>query len=415
MKRRQFLHSAATAAAVAGFGLSSRASLAADDIKVGILHSQTGTMAVSEKPLLDMALMTIDEINQAGGIAGRKLVPVVSDPASDWPTYAKEARKMLENDKVAAVFGCWTSASRKEVLPVFKERDGLLFYPVQYEGEELERNVFYTGLAPNQQSIPALNYFYGDIGGAYRRFFLLGSDYVYPRTANRIIGNYLSRARGVAAADLAVEYTPLGHRDYADIVGRIKAFAAQGKKAMVVSTLNGDTNLHFFAALAQAGISANDVPVLSFSVDEALLGAMPTKPVGHFAAWAYFMANRSAENQSLIKRFRQWTGSEQALVTDPMVATHVGIHMFALAVAKVRSTRTDLVIGAMGGVRYPSPSGQMVMMDFNNHHLQRPVNIGRIRADGQFDILWESAGPLRAEPFNPYFKEAARLRMASLA
>jgi urea transport system substrate-binding protein len=277
MKRRQFLHSAATAAAVAGFGLSSRTSLAADDIKVGILHSQTGTMAVSEKPLLDMALMTIDEINQAGGIAGRKLVPVVSDPASDWPTYAKEARKMLENDKVAAVFGCWTSASRKEVLPVFKERDGLLFYPVQYEGEELERNVFYTGLAPNQQSIPALNYFYGDIGGAYRRFFLLGSDYVYPRTANRIIGNYLSRARGVAAADLAVEYTPLGHRDYADIVGRIKAFAAQGKKAMVVSTLNGDTNLHFFAALAQAGISANDVPVLSFSVDEALLGAAITE------------------------------------------------------------------------------------------------------------------------------------------
>jgi len=407
MKRRQFIHSAAMTAAFASLGLASRGSLAAGDLKVGILHSQTGTMAASEKPLVEMALMTIDEINQAGGIVGSKIVPVVSDPASDWPTYASHARRMLENDQVTAVFGCWTSASRKEVLPVFKERNGLLFYPVQYEGEELERNVFYTGLTPNMQSIPALNYFYSDKGGAYRRFFLLGSDYVYPRTANRIIGNYLQRARNVAPSDIAVEYAPLGHAEYGDIVRRIRDFAASGKKTMAVSTLNGDTNRHFFDTLARAGIRAEDVPVLSFSVDESLLGAMPTKPVGHYAAWAYMMSNLSPANESLIKRFRQWTGRDQVVISDPMVATHVGIHLWKQAVERVRSPRVDLVIDGLAGQRFASPSGDTVMMDFENHHLQRPVRIGQIRADGQFDTIWQSAGPMRALPFNPYFKDAA--------
>jgi urea transport system substrate-binding protein len=407
MKRRQFLRSATAGAALAGFGLAARDSLAAGDIRVGILHSQTGTMANSERPLVDMALMTIEDINKAGGVMGRQVSAVVRDPGSDWDTFARMARDLLANDKVAAVFGCWTSASRKAVLPAFRELNGLLYYPVQYEGEELERNVFYTGPTPNQQAMPVLSYLNSASGGGYRRFFLLGSDYVYPRTANRIVRNFLVRGRGVPAGDIAEVYTPLGHRDYAEIVGQIRDFArAGGGKTIVVSTLNGDTNGHFYKALAAAGISAADVPVLAFSVDESELAAMDPKPAGHLAAWPYFMSTGTPENKRLIARFRQWTGNGQALVTDPMVATRMSLLLWRQAVEQARTTRTEAIIDAMAGQRLKFASGGAVLMDFSNHHLQRPIRLGRIRADGQFDLVWESEGPLRALPFTPYAKDA---------
>ena len=408
MKRRQFIRSAATTATLAGLGLTARESLAAGDIKVGILHSKTGTMATSEGPLADMALFTIDDINQAGGVMGRKVDAVVRDPGSDWDTYARMARELISGDKVAAVFGCWTSASRKAVLPAFKELNGLLYYPVQYEGEELERNVFYFGPAPNQQALPAINYLFSAAGGGYRRFFLLGSDYVYPRTSNRIVANYLKRARSIPEADIAEAYTPLGATDYADIVNRIRDFAAAGKgRTIVVSTLNGDTNSHFYRALARAGITAADIPVLAFSVDEAELAGIDPKPVGHLAAWPYFMSVPGPMNERVIARYRAWKNDDKALVTDPMVATRMALLMWKQAVETARTTRVDAVIDAMGGQRLQLASGGAVMMDFKNHHVQRPIRLGRIRADGQFDVIWESEGPLQAIPFNPYFKDAS--------
>ena len=407
MKRRQFLRTASTSAALAGLGLPARDSIAAGDIKVGILHSQTGTMANSEKPLIDMARMTIDDINKAGGVMGRQVSAIVRDPASDWDTFASMARDLLAGDKVAAVFGCWTSASRKAVLPAFRELNGLLYYPVQYEGEELERNVFYTGPTPNQQAMPVLSYLYSSAGGGYRRFFLLGSDYVYPRTANRIIRNFLVRGKEIPAGDIAETYTPLGHRDYAAIVAQIRDFArAGGGKTLVVSTLNGDTNGHFYKALAAAGISAAEVPVLAFSVDESELATIDPKPAGHLAAWPYFMSSETPENKRLIARFRQWTGNEQALVTDAMMATRMSILLWRQAVEQARTTRTEEVIDAMAGQRLKLASGGAVLMDFSNHHLLRPIRLGRIRADGQFDLVWESEGPLRAIPFTPYAKDA---------
>jgi urea transport system substrate-binding protein len=404
MQRRQFLHTVATAT---GLSLTAADASASSDLRVGILHSQTGTMALSEKPLVAMALMTLDEINEAGGVLGREVAAVVRDPGSDKDAYAAQARELLAGDKVAAVFGCWTSASRKAVLPVFKEHNGLLFYPVQYEGEEMERNVFYTGPAPNQQALPALNYLSSDAGGAYRRFFLLGSDYVYPRTTNRILRNYLIRARGIPAGEIPEIYTPLGHGDYSETVRRIREFAGRGGKTLVVSTLNGDTNVHFYRALAAAGITAAEVAVLALSVDEAVLAAIEPRPVGHLAAWPYMMSIDTPANRDLIRRFRAWTQSDSAVVTDPMVATHIGIHLWKQAVERQVTSRVDAVITGLAGQRFRSPTDSVVMMDFTNHHLQRPLRIGLIRADGQFDVAWTSPGPFQAIPFNPYFKEAA--------
>ena len=408
MKRRHFLRTATAGAALAGLGLTARDSLAAGDIRVGILHSQTGTMANSEKTLVDMALMTIDDINKAGGVMGRQVSAVVRDPASDWDTFASMARDLLANDKVAAVFGCWTSASRKAVLPAFRELNGLLYYPVQYEGEELERNVFYTGPTPNQQAMPVLSYLHGTAGGSYRRFFLLGSDYVYPRTANRIIRNFLMRGKNVPAGDIAETYTPLGHRDYATIAAQIRDFARAGggARTVVVSTLNGDTNGHFYKALAAADIGAADIPVLAFSVGETEVAAIDPKPAGHFVAWPYFMSTDTPENKRLIARFQQWTGNERALVTDPMMATRMSLLLWRQAVEQARTTRTEAIIDAMAGQRLKFASGGAALMDFSNHHLQRQIRLGRIRADGQFDLVWESEGPLRAIPFTPYAKDA---------
>ncbi|MFY9720907.1 MAG: transporter substrate-binding protein, partial [Azonexus sp.] len=276
--------------------MASFAAYAADTIKVGILHSLSGTMAISETALKETALMTIAEINKSGGVMGKKLEPVVVDPASNWPLFAEKARQLLTKDKVDVVFGCWTSVSRKSVLPVFKELNGLLFYPVQYEGEELEKNVFYTGAAPNQQAIPAVEYLMSKDGGEAKRFVLLGTDYVYPRTTNKILRAFL-HSKGVKDEDIMEDYTPFGHSDYQTIIAKIKKFSAEGKKTAVVSTINGDSNVPFYKELGNAGLKATDVPVVAFSVGEEELRGVDTKPlVGHLAAWNYFMSLKNPQN-----------------------------------------------------------------------------------------------------------------------
>ncbi|MDW8324137.1 MAG: urea ABC transporter substrate-binding protein [Burkholderiales bacterium] len=407
--RRTFLKYTALGGLLSLPGLSSlRAYAASEPIKVGILHSLSGTMAISETALKETALMTIDEINRAGGVLGRKLQPVVVDPASNWPLFAEKARQLLSKDKVAVVFGCWTSVSRKSVLPVFKELNGLLFYPVQYEGEELERNVFYTGAAPNQQAIPAVEYLMSKEGGSVRRFVLLGTDYVYPRTTNKILRAFL-KTKGIGEADIMEEYTPFGHSDYQTIIAKIKKFASEGKKTAVVSTINGDSNVPFYKELGNAGLKATDVPVVAFSVGEEELRGVDTKPlVGHLAAWNYFMSIKSPENDRFIKMYREWAkknklpNADTVVTNDPMEATYIGIHMWKQAVEKAKTTDVNKVIDAMAGQTFKAPSGFVVKMDEKNHHLHKPVFIGEIRADGQFNIVWKSKGLVRAQPWSPF-------------
>ena len=388
-------------------GLVSIPALAADTIKVGILHSLSGTMAISETALKETALMTIADINAHGGVLGKKLVPVVVDPASNWPLFAEKARQLLSQDKVAVVFGCWTSVSRKSVLPVFKELNGLLFYPVQYEGEELEKNVFYTGAAPNQQAIPAVEYLMSKDGGGAKRFFLLGTDYVYPRTTNKILRAFL-KSKGVADKDIEEVYTPFGHSDYQTIVANIKKFAGGGKTA-VISTINGDSNVPFYKELGNAGLKATDVPVIAFSVGEEELRGVDTKPlVGHLAAWNYFMSLKNPENTKFIKMYKDWAKKEKlpnadkVVTNDPMEATYVGIHMWKQAVEKAKSTDVNKVIAAMAGQSFKAPDGFTIKMDEKNHHLHKPVFIGEIRPDGQFNVVWKTPGPIKAEPWSPY-------------
>ena len=383
---------------------------AADTIKVGILHSLSGTMAISETVLKDVALMTIDEINAKGGVLGKKLEPVVVDPASNWPLFAERARQLLAQDKVAAVFGCWTSVSRKSVLPVFKELNGLLFYPVQYEGEELEKNVFYTGAAPNQQAIPAVEYLMSEEGGGAKRFVLLGTDYVYPRTTNKILRAFL-KSKGVSDADILEDYTPFGHADYQTIIARIKQFASEGKKTAVVSTINGDSNVPFYKELGNAGLKATDVPVVAFSVGEEELRGVDTKPLlGHLAAWNYFMSVDNPQNKAFIDKYRAWAkkngvpNADTVVTNDPMEATYVGLHMWKQAVEKAGSTDVDKVIAAMGGQSFKAPSGFTLTMDATNHHLHKPVLIGEVRADGQFDVVWQTQQPIRAQPWSPFIE-----------
>jgi urea transport system substrate-binding protein len=383
------------------------AARAEDTIKVGILHSLSGTMAISETALKETALMTIDEINAQGGVMGKKLVPVVVDPASNWPLFAEKARQLVSQDKVAVVFGCWTSVSRKSVLPVFSELNGLLFYPVQYEGEELEKNVFYTGAAPNQQAIPAVEYLMSADGGGAKRFFLLGTDYVYPRTTNKILRAFL-HSKGVQDKDIEEVYTPFGHSDYQTIVANIKAFAAGGKTA-VISTINGDSNVPFYKELGNAGLKATDVPVVAFSVGEEELRGVDTKPLlGHLAAWNYFMSLKNPENDAFVKKYRAWAkkqslpNADKVVTNDPMEATYVGIHMWKQAVEKARSTDTDKVIAAMAGQTVKAPSGFVLTMDKTNHHLHKPVYIGEIRGDGQFNVVWKTKEAIRAQPWSPF-------------
>jgi len=406
MTRRTFLKSAAATAAISASPLPV-AWAQSNTIKVGILHSLSGTMAISETALKDTALMTIEEINAKGGVMGKKLEPVVVDPASNWPLFAEKARQMITQDKVAAVFGCWTSVSRKSVNPVFKELNGLLFYPVQYEGEELEKNVFYTGAAPNQQAIPATEYLMSKEGGGAKRFVLLGTDYVYPRTTNKILRAFLT-SKGVKESDIDESYTPFGHSDYQTIVGNIKKFAAGGKTC-VISTINGDSNVPFYKELGNQGLKAKDVPVVAFSVGEEELRGVDTKPlVGHLAAWNYFMTLKNGENESFIKKYKAYAkaknlpNADKVVTNDPMEATYVGIHMWKQAVEKAKTTDVDKVIEAMGGQKFKAPCGFELTMDKTNHHLHKPVFIGEIRADGQFNVVWKTKGPVRAQPWSPF-------------
>jgi urea transport system substrate-binding protein len=398
----------AVALGVAGLAFSSMAQ-AADTIKVGVLHSLSGTMAISETVLKDTVLMAIDEINAKGGLLGKKLEPVVVDPASNWPLFAEKAKQLLTQDKVAVTFGCWTSVSRKSVLPVYKENNGLLFYPVQYEGEELEKNVFYTGAAPNQQAIPAVEYLMSKDGGSAKRFVLLGTDYVYPRTTNKILRAFL-KSKGVADADILEEYTPFGHADYQTIIAKIKKFSSEGKKTAVVSTINGDSNVPFYKELGNQGLKAKDVPVVAFSVGEEELRGVDTKPlVGHLAAWNYFMSIKNPTNADFIKKWSAYAKAkniaghkDKPLTNDPMEATYIGINMWAQAVKKAGTTDVNKVIAAMAGQTFPAPGGFMSKMDEKNHHLHKPVFIGEVKADGQFKVVWKTPGPVKAQPWSPY-------------
>jgi urea transport system substrate-binding protein len=400
----------AVALGVASLGLSPLA-FAADTIKVGVLHSLSGTMAISETVLKDTVLMAIDEINAKGGLLGKKLEPVVVDPASNWPLFAEKAKQLIGQDKVVATFGCWTSVSRKSVLPVFEELNSLLFYPVQYEGEELSKNVFYTGAAPNQQAIPAVEYLMSKAGGGAKRFVLLGTDYVYPRTTNKILRAFL-KSKGVKDSDIDEKYTPFGHSDYQTIVADVKKFSAGGKTA-VISTINGDSNVPFYKELGNAGLKAKDVPVVAFSVGEEELRGVDTKPlVGHLAAWNYFQSIKAPANTDFIAKWSAYAKAkgiaghkDKPLTNDPMEATYIGINMWAQAVKKAGSTDTDKVIAAMAGQTYTAPSGITSMMDAKNHHLHKSVFIGEIKADGQFNVVWKTPGPVKAMPWSPFIAE----------
>ena len=408
MLRRSFVKGIAAGAVVTAVSLiPGRYALAADTIKVGVLHSLSGTMAISETVLKDVTLMAIDEINAKGGVLGKKLEAVVVDPASNWPLFAEKARQLLSQDKVAVVFGCWTSVSRKSVLPVFEELNGLLFYPVQYEGEELSKNVFYTGAAPNQQAIPAVEYLMSKEGGGAKRWVLLGTDYVYPRTTNKILRAFL-KAKGVADKDIDEKYTPFGHSDYQTIVADIKKFAAGGKTA-VVSTINGDSNVPFYKELGNAGLKATDVPVVAFSVGEEELRGVDTKPlVGHLAAWNYFMSIKGPVNDAWKKEWAAYAkkmklaGADKPLTNDPMEAAWIGIHMWKQAVEKAKSADVDKVIAAMAGQTFKAPSGITSEMDEKNHHLHKAVFIGEVQADGQFKVVWKTPGPVKAQPWSPF-------------
>ena len=382
-------------------------------IKVGILHSLSGTMAISETSLKDVALMTIEEINAGGGVLGRKLEPVVVDPASNWPLFAEKAKELIQGQGVAVTFGCWTSVSRKSVLPVFEELNGLLFYPVQYEGEESSYNVFYTGAAPNQQAIPAVEYLMSKEGGGAKRWVLLGTDYVYPRTTNKILRYFLT-SKGVAEADILEKYTPFGHSDYQTIVAEVKKFA-QGKPTAVVSTINGDSNVPFYKELGNQGLKASDIPVVAFSVGEEELRGIDTKPlVGHLAAWNYFMSVKNPTNDAFIAKWKDYVAknklpdAEKRVTNDPMEATYIGIHMWKQAVEQAGTTDVDAVRQAVAGQTFTGPAGFEIKMDEKNHHLHKPVMIAEVKEDGQFNVVWKTEGPVRAAPWSPFVPESAK-------
>ncbi len=403
--KRGAIAAAALAAAVTG----SQELRAADDvIKVGVLHSLSGTMAISETTLKDTVLMMVDDINRSGGLLGKKVEAVVVDPASDWPLFAEKARELLEKEKVAAVFGCWTSVSRKSVLPVFEELNGLLFYPVQYEGEESSRNVFYTGAAPNQQAIPAVEYLMSEDGGGAERFVLLGTDYVYPRTTNKILRAFLN-AKGISDADIMENYTPFGHSDWQTIVAEVKAFASQGKKTAVVSTINGDANVPFYKELGNQGIAAEEIPVVAFSVGEEELAGLDTGPlVGHLAAWNYFMSVEAKANDAFIEQWHAFIGDSDRVTNDPMEATYIGFKMWAQAVKQAGSTDVDAVRQAMYGQTVPNLTGGTAVMNVN-HHLSKPVLIGEIQDDGMIETVWSTEGEVPGDAWSDYIPESAKL------
>ncbi|MGD8925824.1 MAG: urea ABC transporter substrate-binding protein [Thioalkalispiraceae bacterium] len=390
---------AARIAVLACAFLLSQFASAADTIKVGVLHSLSGTMAISETTLKDTVLMMIDEQNKKGGVMGKKLEAVVVDPASNWPLFAEKARELISQKKVDVIFGCWTSVSRKSVLPVIEELNGLLFYPVQYEGEESSKNVFYTGAAPNQQAIPAVDYLMNEIG--VKRWVLAGTDYVYPRTTNKILEAYL-KAKGVAEKDIMINYTPFGHSDWQSIVSDIKKFGSAGKKTAVVSTINGDANVPFYKELGNQGISAEDIPVVAFSVGEEELSGIDTKPlVGHLAAWNYFMSVDTPENAAFIKSWHKFIKDKKRVTNDPMEATAIGFKLWVKAVEKAKSTDTDKVASTIIGMSVPNMTGGTAKM-LPNHHLTKPVLIGEIQEDGQFEVVWKTKGTVPGDAWSDY-------------
>ena len=379
---------------------------AVEAVKIGVLHSLSGTMAISEVSLKDVVEMAVEEINTTGGVLGKKIKPVIVDPASDWDLFAEKSKELLVREKVSAVFGCWTSVSRKSVLPVFEEQNGLLFYPVQYEGEECSKNVIYTGATPNQQLIPAAEYLMSEEGGGYKKFYLLGTDYVFPRTANKILKAFLL-AKGVPATNIIEEYTPFHHQDYQTIVSKIKKFAAGGK-ACVLSTINGDSNVPFYKEFANQGLSAATCPIMAFSVAEDELRAMDTEfLVGHLAAWNYYQSTSSPSNDKFVKDFKAFCaknnlpGGANRVTDDPICWAYTGVYLWKKAVEKAGSFDVDKVRPALYGLSFNSPGG-IVSMHASNHHLSKPVKIGEIRADGQFDVIWETDGLVSPDPWSEY-------------
>ncbi len=407
--RREFLKTSALG--LVGAGVAGRLAfpgiVRAQDkgpIKVGVLHSLSGTMAISEAPIKEVVLMALDEINKAGGVLGRKVEAVVEDPASNWDLFAEKSKKLLLQDKVATVFGCWTSVSRKSVLPVFEQNNGLLFYPVQYEGEECSKNVIYTGATINQQATPGVDYLMSPEGGNKKKFYLLGSDYVYPRTTNKILRLYLTKVKEVPEANIGEEYTPFHHQDYQTIIGKIKSFGAAGDAA-VINTINGDSNVPFFKELANQGLTAERVPVISYSFAEVELQTLDVKPlVGHLASWNYFMSLKTPDNLKWVKAYKAWCGThgiaeKQCVTDDPMMHAYIHVYLWAKAVEKAKSTEVDKVLKALEGLEVPSPVGKY-KVDPKNHHTWKPVYIGKIRADGQFDVVWRSKGWVAPEPWS---------------
>jgi urea transport system substrate-binding protein len=386
----------------------SAAFCAEDTIKVGILHSLTGTMAISESALKDTVLMLVADQNKKGGLLGRKLEPVVVDPASDWDAFTDKALELLDKDKVAVVFGCWTSTSRKAVIPVFERMNGLLFYPVQHEGEESSRNVFYTGAAPSQQAIPAVRYLMSKEGGEIRRWVLLGTDSVYSRTSNRILSAYLA-AEGVNPDDITAIYVPLGQSDWREIVERIKAFGSQGKKTAVISTVSGDANGYLYNELAAQQVEATKIPVMALSLSEReLQGVDASRLAGHMAARNYFQSVTSPENDAFVKMWADFNEQRDKTTSDPMEATLIGFRMWAQAVTQAGTDDVNAVRQAMYGQRIKAPSGFEVVMN-TNHHLSKPAMIGKLNPGGTFDVVWRSINPIKASVWSRYIPESAKL------
>ncbi|WP_425067631.1 urea ABC transporter substrate-binding protein [Reyranella sp.] len=409
MKLGTLMRTGLVAAGLVASAATSAFAQAGETIKVGILHSLSGTMAISETTLKDVVLMMIEEQNKKGGLLGKKLEAVVVDPASNWPLFAEKARELLQKEKVAVVFGCWTSVSRKSVLPVFEELNGILFYPVQYEGQESQRNVFYTGAAPNQQAIPAVDYLMSKDGGEVKRWVLAGTDYVYPRTTNKILEAYLLQ-KGVAKEDIMINYTPFGHSDWQSIVADIKKFGSAGKKTAVVSTINGDANVPFYKELGNQGIKAKDIPVVAFSVGEEELAGIDTKPlVGHLAAWNYFQSVKDPTNAEFIKTWQAFTKNPKRVTNDPMEASVIGFNMWVEAVKKAGTTDPDKVIDAIIGIKVPNLTGGVSEM-LPNHHITKPVLIGEIEGNGQFDVVWKTPGLVPGAAWSPILDDSKNLK-----
>jgi len=363
-----------------------------DTVKIGVLHSLSGTMAISETSLRDVVLMAVEEINADGGVLGKQIEPVVVDPASDWPLFYEKAKELIVDEQVAVTFGCWTSVSRKSVLPAYEEYNALLFYPVQYEGEEQSLNVFYTGASPNQQLVPAAEYMIEEMGA--EKFYLLGTDYVFPRTANKVLKAYLLSV-GVPEENIMEEYTPFSHQDYQSIVAKIRDFSASGN-AVVLSTINGDSNVPFYKEFANQGLTSDEVPVMAFSVAEDELRAMDVEPlVGHLAAWNYFQSIDTPDNNAFVKAFKDYAvannlpGGADRVTDDPMEAAYFGVYAWAKAVELAGTFDVDAVRETLYGMEFEAPGGAKKFHE-DNQHTYKPVYIGEIRADGQFDIVYSS-------------------------